>query len=126
MSTIKLTPEFLAQLYELFVSWGKSAALRAARELGSGPPMTFLDIEKFAALVAAGVTEGTVTALLEHQAKPLNHSPCPSCGVSCSVDHRDRPVTLATGQVVTLREPICHCPTCRRDFFPPPDRPASG
>jgi hypothetical protein len=20
-------------------------------------------------------------------------------------------------------EPVCHCPDCRRDFFPPPARP---
>jgi hypothetical protein len=23
------------------------------------------------------------------------------------------------GSTVTPREPVCHCPACRRDFFPP-------
>jgi hypothetical protein len=126
MSTIKLSPEFLAQLHELAVSWGKSAAQRTTTELGSDPPIDFMDIERFAALVAAGVTEGTVTALLEQKAKPLTDAPCPACGTSCPVKRADRPLTVASGQVVTLHEPICHCPKCRRDFFPPPDRPAAG
>jgi hypothetical protein len=126
MSTIRLTPEFLAQLHELAVSWGKSAAKRAGTELGPDPPIDFMDIEKLAGLVAAGVTEGTVAALLEQKAKPLTDAPCPSCGTRCPVKPDDRPLTLTSGQVVTLHEPSCHCPKCRRDFFPPPDCPASG
>jgi hypothetical protein len=110
----------------LAVSWGKSAAKRAATEFGPDPPIDFMDIEKFATLVAAGVTEGAITALLEQKAKPLTDATCPACGTSRPVKHADRPLTLATGQVVTLHEPIGHCPKCRRDFFPPPDRPAAG
>jgi hypothetical protein len=33
---------------------------------------------------------------------------------------------LYTGQTIPLREPLGHCPGCRRDFFPPTDRPATG
>jgi hypothetical protein len=30
------------------------------------------------------------------------------------------------GGQITLHEPLCHCPDCRRDFFPPQGRPVSG
>jgi hypothetical protein len=126
MSTIKLSPEFLAQLHELAVSWGKSAAKRAATELGPDLPIDFTDIETFVALVNAGMTEGAVAALLEQKAHGLTEVPCPACARTCPVERHERPLTLPTGQVVALNEPISHCPECRRDFFPPPDRPATG
>jgi hypothetical protein len=34
-------------------------------------------------------------------------------------------VTVHGGQL-TLHEPLCHCPDCRRDFFPPTVPTASG
>jgi hypothetical protein len=34
---------------------------------------------------------------------------------------------LATpGATVTHNEPVCHCPACRRDFFPPAAAAAPG
>jgi len=60
MSTLELSPEFLREIHELAASWGKTAAMRATRELCSGPQMTFCDMEKFAQAVAAGVIEGTI------------------------------------------------------------------
>ena len=126
MSKFKLTPEFLDEVRELAVRWGKTAAERATAASGSNPVMDFRDIEKFAALIASGVTEGTVTTLLDKQAQTLSEQPCPACGTCCPVDYHDRPLTLETGQIVPLHEPICHCPKCRRDFFPPPDLSASG
>jgi hypothetical protein len=34
---------------------------------------------------------------------------------------------LATpGLTLTQSEPVCHCPACRRDFFPPATAPAPG
>lgn len=126
MSKLKFSPEFLAQLRELAVHWGKCAAERATAEASSHPPMDFLDIEQFATLIAAGVTEGTVTTLLNQQAQTLTEVPCPACRTLCPVPRHDRPLTLATGQVVPIQEPIGHCPQCRRDFFPPADLPAFG
>lgn len=127
MSKFVFSPEFLRQVRELAVRWGENAGERAAQQIGTHPQIDFIDIEQFAAVVAAGVTEGTVATLLDKQAQTLdNEQPCPKCGASCSVQHHDRPITLETGQVIPLHEPICHCPTCRRDFFPPADLPASG
>ena len=63
MSTFAFSPEFLRQVHELAVRWGNNADERAAQQIGTTPQMDFLDIEQFAAMVAAGVTEGTVATL---------------------------------------------------------------
>jgi hypothetical protein len=94
MSKLKFSPEFLAQVHELAVSWGKRAAQRATAEAGAQAPMTFTEIEQFAARIAAGVTEGTVTTLLEEQAQALDSAPCPACGTPCPVERQDRPPSL--------------------------------
>jgi hypothetical protein len=127
MSSFKTSPEFLHGLRELAVRWGKIAAERVSDEAGGNQRMDFSDMEQFAAVVAAGLTEGLITTLLNQEAKSLaNDEPCPKCGTRCQVNYHDRPITLDTGQVHPLHEPICHCPKCQRDFFPPPDVAASG
>lgn len=47
--------------------------------------------------------------------------PCPTCGKRCAVDHRERDFTTGDGPI-QLCEPVCHCSTCRRDFFPSASR----
>lgn len=42
---------------------------------------------------------------------------CPRCGCSCPLSHRDRKLTTVDGPI-DLHEAVCHCPKCRRDFFP--------
>jgi len=127
MAKVKLTPQFLQEARELATRWGKIAGERAAREAGSGQPMDFQDMEQFAAVVAAGLIEGSIVALLEQQAQTLaDELPCPECGTRCPVECRDRPLTIESGQTLPLREPVCHCPRCRRDFFPPADESATG
>jgi hypothetical protein len=122
MSKFKFSPEFLRELQELAIQCGKTAGERAAQESGSPLQMDFRDIEQLAAVVAAGVSEGTATALLDKQTQTLtDQQPCPECGTSCPLNYQDRPLTLDSGQVILLHEPICHCPTCKRDFFPPAD-----
>jgi hypothetical protein len=127
MASFKTSPEFIHELRELAVRWGKIAAERASDEVGANQRMNFSDMEEFAAIVAAGLTEGMVGTFLNQEAKTLgNDEPCPKCGTRCQVNYEDRPLTLETGQILPLHEPICHCPKCHRDFFPPPDLSASG
>jgi hypothetical protein len=127
MAKVKLTPQVLQEIRELATRWGKIAAERAARESGTNQPMDFQEMEQFAAVVAAGLTEGSITALLEQQAQTLaNELPCPECGTLCPVAHKDRTLTIESGQQLQLHEPVCHCPKCRRDFFPPADFSATG
>jgi hypothetical protein len=76
-------------------------------------------MEEFARAAAAGLSEGTLAVLLQQQADTLGSAqPCPDCGRPCTVRPEERAVTFHGGQV-THREPRCHCPDCRRDFFPP-------
>jgi hypothetical protein len=127
MAKLKLSPEFLREVRELAARWGKTAAERVTAEVGPTTTMGFRDIEQVAAVVAASLTESTVTTLLAAQAQQLAaEQPCPDCQRACTVEYRDRSLTLDTGELMTLHEPVCHCLTCRRDFFPPPEVAATG
>jgi hypothetical protein len=122
MSQRKLSTEKLQEIRELAAGWGKIVARRASE---SGEPLDLLDMEQLAAAAAAGLTEGTLGTLLEQQAQALApQQPCPDCGRLCPVGHEDRPLAVKGGQL-TLHEPACHCPDCRRDFFPPAGPSAS-
>jgi hypothetical protein len=84
-------------------------------------------MEDLAAAAAAGLTEGTIAALMQQQTQTLPAElPCPDCGRLCPVGREDRDLTIRAGQTLPLAEPVCHCPDCRRDFFPPPPALASG
>jgi hypothetical protein len=84
-------------------------------------------MEELAAAAAAGLTEGTLATLLEQRAQSLPPDiPCPVCGHRCPLQRQERSLTLHTGQDLTVPEPFAHCPDCRRDFFPPAHRTASG
>jgi hypothetical protein len=122
----QLTPEMLQEIRDLAAGWGKIVAKHAFGPDGPGLDVDFDTMEQIARAAAAGLTEGTLATGLEQQATALDEEqPCPTCGASCPV-HRE-PRTLASpGASVTHHEPVCHCPACRRDFFPPTTRPASG
>jgi hypothetical protein len=126
MSSVKLPPEFLAELRELAQRWGKIAAQRAAAGVDT-QQLDFADMERVAAVLAAGLTEGTLGTLVQQRNDTLTTAqPCPQCGTACPVDYQDRALTTDTGQVLPLHEPMCHCPQCRRDFFPPAGGAAAG
>ena len=96
-------------------------------EGGPGRDVDLSVLEQVALEAARGLTEGTLAVLLEQQAGALGEQqPCPACGQLCRVEREPRPVHLRSGQAVPLAEPVCHCPACRRDFFPPAARLASG
>jgi hypothetical protein len=122
MSQGKLSEQKLQEIRELAAGWGKIVARRAGE---SGEPLELWDMEQLAAAAAAGLTEGTLAVLLEQRAHALApEQPCPDCGRPCPVGHEDRPLAVKGGRL-TLHEPVCHCPDCRRDFFPPAALPPS-
>jgi hypothetical protein len=126
MSQRKLSAEKLQEIHDLAAGWGKIVARRVFGETGPGTDVDFQAMEEIAATAARGLTEGTLGTLLEQQAQTLGtEQACPDCGSLCPVGHEDRPLAVIGGQL-TIHEPVCHCPACRRDFFPPPVRPASG
>jgi hypothetical protein len=123
MAATKLSPQALQDIRDLAAQWGKIVARRVAEQAGTGPPLDFQAMEQIAAAAAAGLTDGTLQTLVEHQAQALGaEHPCPACGRRCAVAYEDRPLAIPGGQL-TLHEPVCHCPDCRRDFFPPPHYP---
>lgn len=64
--------------------------------------------------VAQGAVERLTVARAERLSEP---QPCPTCGQLCPVEYRERPLNTVDGPI-ELQEPVCHCPACRRDFFP--------
>jgi hypothetical protein len=126
MARRELPPQKLQEIRELAARWGQIVAQRACGDAGSAG-LDFQAMEELAAAAAAGVTEGTLSALLQQQTQALPvELPCPKCGRLCPVGHESRPLTVRAGQTIPLTEPVCHCPDCRRDFFPPADLPAPG
>ena len=126
MSQRPVSAEKLQEIRELAAQWGKIIARRAFGDAGPGLEIDFSTMEQIAGAATAGLTEGTLSTLLDQQAHALPEEPaCPDCGHLCPVSYEDRPLVAKGGQL-PLHEPVCHCPDCRRDFFPPADLLASG
>src|SRR5262249_46129808 len=101
-------------------------ARRAFGEGGPGLDTDFEAMEQLARTAAAGLTEGALATLLEQQAQALGEqAPCPDCGTPCAV-HREPRTLHWPGGTGPQREPVCHCPAWRRDFFPPAAAAAPG
>lgn len=112
-----LSDQQLKEIREFAAQWGKIVARRAFPE---ACPLDFSSMEQVALAAAAGVTEGTLSVLLDQQAQTLGpEHPCPDCGRLCPVGFEDRHLTVKGGTQLLLHEPVCHCLACRRDFFPP-------
>jgi hypothetical protein len=118
MTAGKLTPQDLQNLRDFATQWGKIIARRAFGE--AGPPLDadLFTLEQAAQAAAQGLLQGTLATLLEQQAQALpDPQPCPDCQQLCPVQHEPRTLDCLGGSV-TYDEPVCHCPACRRDFFP--------
>jgi hypothetical protein len=126
MARPPFTPQELDELRHLAAQWGKIVARRAFGAAGPGLDVDFDTMEQVAQAAATGLTEATLHALLDQQAVGLGEiQPCPECGRPCAVRRRPRPLR-AKGAELQPDEPVCHCPDCRRDFFPPTADPAAG
>jgi ssDNA-binding Zn-finger/Zn-ribbon topoisomerase 1 len=118
------SPQDLQNIRQLAAQWGKIVARRAFGDEGPGLGTT---LEEVAQEAARGLVEGTLTVCLEQQANDLgDFHPCPDCGRHAKISREPRTVYLKGGQSVPLSEPVCHCPDCRRDFFPPAADSGSG
>ena len=118
MATRKLSPEELQAVKRLAKQWGKIVVKQAFGEQGPGLDVDFAQMEEVACAAARGLTEGALEAATTQQGQLLGEQqPCPQCGKLCRVGNEDRPLHVKGG-IVSLSEPKCYCPTCRRDFFP--------
>lgn len=124
MTSTPLGPEDIRKLRELATAWGKVIARRAFGPQGPGLDVSLTVMEELALEVSRGLVEGTVQTLLQQQAQTLGEEhPCPDCQQLCPVKIESRPLYLKGGHQLQQDEPFCHCPDCRRDFFPPPASP---
>jgi hypothetical protein len=99
--------------------WGKVVARRVQEQIGPDLDLDADDIEQIARGAACAVAQGAIAELLERRAAALGpEQPCPACQRPCPVGRRPRAIRF-WGAAVEYREPMCHCPACRRDFFPP-------
>ena len=98
--------------------WGKIVARRIHEDVGADLDLDADDIEQMAATAARAVARGTIEELLERKASLLGaEQPCPTCQRLCVVRRKERSMDF-WGGAVSYAEPKCHCPACRRDFFP--------
>ena len=106
-------------------AWGKIVALRVHEQVGPDLDLDADDIEQIAINAACAVAKGTIEELLEKKAGVLAaEQPCPTCGRLCPVQREPRSIHFR-GAEVQYREPHCHRPACRRDFFPSASDPAA-
>jgi len=104
--------------------WGKVVARRVVEEVGPELDLDADEIEQVAKGAACVVAKSTIEELLEKKASLLGaEQACPTCQRLCPVEREPRLIQF-WGAEVSYSEPKCHCPACRRDFFPSASRSA--
>ncbi|MFV1969015.1 MAG: hypothetical protein ACC628_26645 [Pirellulaceae bacterium] len=83
---------------------------------------TFIAIEELTAEIGDEVARQLASLELSRRSEVLTRQPthaCPDCGRECPVAPDPEPIILQgmRGEI-EYAEPRCHCPACRRDFFP--------
>lgn len=107
----------LVEIERLAKGWGKLLAEQAFPG-GVGLDVDLWEMEEVAVRAAKALVGGAIETMTAAQAEALKgEANCPDCGRACKLDHRSRPVQVRSGRA-ELQEPVAHCSTCRRDFFP--------
>lgn len=120
MPFTKSQPQALPELRDLAYGWGKIVTRRAYGDQGPSLDLDFDSIESLAVEIGQAVTQGTIQEILQIQFERLGVcQPCPECSRDCPVTKAPRTIQVRGG-TVDYDEPVCHCPACRRDFFPSP------
>ena len=111
----------LREMEEIAQGWGGLLA-ELAFPNGVGLDVDLGTMEEFAVTASKALVRGAVQTMTTTQAEALaSEAPCPECGRLCRLDHRSRPIQVRGGSA-DLDEPVAHCSTCRRDFFPSASR----
>jgi hypothetical protein len=118
MPFTKSQPEDWSELRNLAYGWGKVVSRRAYGDDGPGLDIDYDSIESLAVDMGQAMIKGAIEEVLRTQLKRLgDHQPCPACARACPVTTASRTIQ-GRGGTIEYNEPVCHCPACRRDFFP--------
>ena len=105
------------EIEEVAKGWGKLLAKLAFPD-GVGLGVDLWAMEEVAVRASKALVRGAVETMTATQAEALEgEAACPDCGRSCRLDYRSRPIQVRGGPA-EFNEPVAHCSTCRRDFFP--------
>lgn len=125
MAVVQLTSTQQQALRELAHQWGAIIARRTA-DGSDVAAADFATLEDVAHLVGQAMAEGTLEALLARHSAGVTRAACPACGQEAPVQQESRPVVFRGGGTAQYAEPVAHCPSCRRDFFPLATEVAAG
>jgi len=117
MASMEARERKLKEIQEIAEGWGKIIAREAFPD-GPGLDVSLADMEEYAIAGSRALVKGAVETMSGAQGEQFGkEAPCPACGKVCALERVSRPVVVRGGGA-TLDEPVGHCPTCRRDFFP--------
>ena len=118
MGARKLTAADLDRVREVAKQWGKVIVRHAFGEQGPGLDVDMDQMEEVAKAAVQGLSAGTLESATFQQAQTLGtEQTCPTCGKVCVIKREQRTIQGLDG-AFEHNEPVCYCPTCRRDFFP--------
>ncbi len=113
---------------EARMKFDELVTLLAREKYGPGPPpidTTFAEIEHFGHQAGRMLGRSIDEHLTHDHAEHFQEASCPTCaasGESGAADNKKtRPLQTQDGKI-PLTEPVFHCPTCDRDFFPSANR----
>jgi len=117
MASKEAQERMLKEIQEIAEGWGKLIAREAFPE-GPGRDVSLAEMEELAIVASRALVKGAVEAMTAAHGEQLGpEAPCPGCERMCPLEPVPRRVVVRGGEA-TLSEPVGHCPTCRRDFFP--------
>jgi hypothetical protein len=118
MGSRKLTDADLACIREFAKQWGKVIVRQAFGEQGPGLDVDMAQMEEVSTAAVQGLAAGTLESATFQQAQAMGtEHACPVCSKVCSIKRKKRGIQGVNGPF-EHDEPVCYCPTCRRDFFP--------
>lgn len=120
----------MATSAELAARLGRQMAEHFSQEIygAEGPSLDsdIDEIEDLAVLAARAAFDAVIGQALALQNQKLPEQlPCPKCQRASPVAFEVRTIQGRMGPA-TIREPVCHCSACDRDFFPSAGSPAAG
>ena len=109
-------PKLTEQEWETFLELADRLGIPVRKAMNED--VKFYEMEASGHALGRVVAQTTTERIALTRARRLSgQQACPSCGTNCPIVYRERALETGDGPI-DLHEPVCHCPACRRDFFP--------